>query len=91
VGRGVPAQAALIGGRTVRRFAFPCQLGWKNWQEIAFRSVSVDRERGIVAGRAQGRIAFERSEHGADLFAFNLVLSENLAICHRRYVFLVSH
>ena len=54
---------------------------------IAFRSVSAARVRGIVSGRAKGRIAFEGSEHGADLFAFNLVLSENLAICHRRYVF----
>ena len=54
---------------------------------IRFCPVSATRARGIVAGRAKGRIAFEGSEHGADLFAFNLVLGDNSAICHRRYVF----
>jgi hypothetical protein len=45
---------------------------------IRFCPVSATRARGIVAGRAKGRIAFEGSEHGADLFAFNLVLSEKM-------------
>jgi len=35
-------------------------------EENAFRPVSATRARGIVAGRAKGRIAFEGSEHGAD-------------------------
>jgi hypothetical protein len=35
---------------------------------IRFCPVSAARARGIVAGRAKGRIAFEGSEHGADLF-----------------------
>jgi hypothetical protein len=44
----------------------------------------------IVAGRAKERIAFEGSEHGADLTASKLALRENLAICHANMFFPVT-
>jgi hypothetical protein len=45
--------------------------------DFAFAPVSAARARGIVAGRAKGRIAFEGSEHGADSLSVTVSRAKN--------------
>jgi hypothetical protein len=56
-------------------------------EEFAFCSVAANRARGIVAGRAKGRIAFEGPEHGAIFPMADRVRRQLLGHCSRGYGF----